>query len=143
MRFDHIPARTVRFWALLDSAVGGLVALPFGAQLFVGFVYWLNGLLGGTATAPVFEPFQLLFVCLMGALVTVWVAARLLHPTGLMAVIDGWGRSYIALLLVYFILVQDAPVVLWFFVFTEGIGAVAQLRAAYAPARRPAQNALP
>jgi hypothetical protein len=39
--------------------------------------------------------------------------------------------------------VQDAPVVLWFFVFTEGIGAVAQLRAAYWPARPRMQDARP
>lgn len=102
------------------------------------FLYWGNGLLGGTAEAPTFAPVQLLFVCLMGALVSVWVVARWLHPTGLMSVIDAWGRSYIALLLGGFIVVQNAPAILWLFVFTEGIGGVAQLRAAYCPPRRSA-----
>jgi hypothetical protein len=131
MRFDHVPARTVRFWASLDSAVGGLVATPWGAQLFLGFLYWANGRLGGTAEAPLFTPLQLLFVCLMGALVSVWVVARWLHPVGLMAVIDGWGRSYVALLIVWFLLFRDAEPILWLFVFTEGIGGLAQLRTAY------------
>mgnify|MGYP006138192393 CR=1 FL=1 len=48
-----------------------------------------------------------------------------------MAVIDGWGRLYVALVLVWFIVGLDGPPVLWLFVFTEGAGAVAQLRAAY------------
>lgn len=133
MRFDHVPAKTVRFWASLDTAAGGLIATPFGAELFVGFLYWSNGLLGGESTAPTFTALQLLFVCLMGALVSVWVVARWLHPTGLMAVVDGWGRTYIGLLLVYFIVWRDAPPILWLFVFTEWAGAVAQLRVAYRP----------
>ena len=137
-RFDHVPARTVRFWASLDTAAGGLIATPWGAELFVRLLYWGNGLLGGTAEAPTFAPVQLLFVCLMGALVSVWVVARWLNPTGLMSVIDAWGRSYIALLLGGFIVVQNAPAILWLFVFTEGIGGVAQLRAAYCPPRRSA-----
>jgi len=135
-RFDHVPASTVRFWASLDTAAGGIIATPWGADLFLRFIYWGNGQIGGTAEAPDFAPVQLIFVCLMGALVSVWVVARWLHPTGLMSVIDAWGRSYIALLLVWFIVVQGAPAILWLFVFTEGIGAVAQFRAAYLPLHR-------
>ncbi len=130
-RFDHVPAKTVRFWASLDTAAGGIIATPWGAELFVRFIYWGNGMVGGDAVAPVFEPVQLIFVCLMGALVSVWIVARWLHPTGLMSVIDAWGRTYIALLLVWFIVVHGAPPILWLFVFTEGIGGVAQFRVAY------------
>lgn len=132
-RFAHVPTATVRFWASLDTAAGGLIATPWGADLFVRFLYWSNGLIGGATEAPAFTDLQLIFVCLMGALVSVWVVARWLHPIGLMAVIDAWGRSYIALLLVWFIVVRDAPTVLWLFVFTEGIGGLAQFRAAYWP----------
>lgn len=131
MRYDHIPASTVRFWAWLDSAVTWMLALPPLAPKFIATLYWLNGLVGGTSTPPAFEPIHLLFVCLTGALVSTWVIARLLHPVGLMAVIDGWARLYVALVLVWFIVVLDGPPILWLFVFTEGAGTVAQLRAAY------------
>ena len=133
MRYDHIPARTVRFWAWLDSAVTWMLALPPLAPKFIATLYWLNGLIGGNPVAPAFEPIHLLFVCLTGALVSVWVIARLLHPVGLLAVIDGWARLYVAFVLVWFIVGMDGPSVLWLFVFTEGAGAVAQLRAAYWP----------
>ena len=129
--FDHIPASTVRFWAWVDSGVTWMLALPPMAPKFIGMVFWLNGLLGGSSVAPVFEPIHLTFVCLTGALVSVWVIARLLNPMGLMAVIDGWGRLAVGAILVYVILVLGGPVALWLFVFTEWIGAVAQLRKAY------------
>ncbi len=131
--FDHIPASTVRFWAWLDSSVTWSLALPFMAPKFIGVIYWINGLLGGTSVAPVFEPIHIVFVCLTGSLVSIWVIARLLHPAGILAAIDGWGRLFVSALLIYIMLVMDGPRALWLFVFTEGIGAVAQLRAAYWP----------
>lgn len=133
-RFQHVSPRTVRFWAMLDTGVLSL-ALPFTATLFLNALYWINGLLGGEATAPAFGALQMFFVNLSGVLVGVWVAARLLMPIGLLAFIDVIGRTAVALLIVWFVLALDAPPVLWLFVFTEGIGAVAQLRACIAVAR--------
>ncbi|MEC9365023.1 MAG: hypothetical protein VYC42_17520 [Pseudomonadota bacterium] len=138
-RYDHVPARTVRFWAWLDSGVTLMLALPPLAPKFIAMLYWANGLIGGTVEAPAFEPIHYLFVYLTGTLVSVWVIARLLHPIGLFAVIDGWGRLYVALALAWVILGMDGPPILWLFVFTEGAGTVGQLRAAY---RRP-KAALP
>ncbi|MES0873804.1 hypothetical protein [Sinimarinibacterium thermocellulolyticum] len=136
-RYDHVPARTVRFWAGVDSAVTLMLALPPLAPKFIEMLYWANGLIGGTAEAPPFEPIHHLFVYLTGTLVSVWVVARLLHPVGLFAVIDGWGRLYVALVLAWVVLARDGPPILWLFVFTEGAGTISQLRAAY---RRPDAN---
>lgn len=130
-RFAHIPAKDVRFWAWLDTSVTWSLALPPMAPKFVGFLYWLNGLIGGTGTAPVFEPVHILFVSITGSLVSIWCIARLLKPEGLLSVIDGWGRLWIGACIVWIILAMGGPPVLWLFVFTEWIGAVAQLRAAY------------
>ncbi|HSW12587.1 MAG TPA: hypothetical protein VLI06_07075 [Solimonas sp.] len=131
MRYSHIRPSTVRFWAWLDSAVTVMLALPPLAPKFIAMIYWLNGRIGGVSTPPAFEPIHLLFVCLTGSLVSVWVVARLLHPIGLLAVIDAWARLWVALLLAYMILGMGAPPVLWLFVFTEGAGTAAQLRAAW------------
>lgn len=128
VRYDHVSPKTVRFWAMLDSGVLAL-ALPITAKAFLGVIYWVNGRLGFDHAMPAFEPIHMVFVNMLGVLVAVWVAARLLHPVGLMAMIDAVGRTAVALLLAYVIVVQAAPPVLWLFVFTEGIGAVAQFRA--------------
>ena len=129
-RYDHIPPGTVRFWAWLDSAVSWTLALPPLAPYFLGGIYWLNGLLGGVAQPPEFTPIHLLFVSLTGSLVSVWVLARLLHPVGLLAVIDGWGRLWVGASLIW-IIALGGPPVLWLFVLTEWSGAFVQLRAAY------------
>lgn len=129
-RFDHIPAGTVRFWAWLDSAVTWMLAIPPLAPYFLNSIYWLNGLLGGSTQAPVFEPIHLLFVSLTGSLVGTWVLARLLHPVGVLAVIDGWARLWVGASLIWIILLGGPPV-LWLFVATEWAGSIGQLRVAY------------
>jgi len=130
--YDHIPARTVRFWALLDSAVTWMLAIPALAPTFLDGIYCLNGLLGGAAEPPHFEPIHLMFVSLTGSMVSTWVIARLLHPNGLLAVIDGWMRLWVGASLIW-VIALGGPPVLWLFVLTEWAGSVAQLRAAYRP----------
>ena len=130
MRFDHVPARTVRFWALLDTSVIAL-AIPPTATAFIDVLYWVNGLLGYADAAAPFGAMQMFFVNLSGVLVAVWAAARLLHPVGVLAWVDAWGRLAVCLLIAWFVLVESAPPVLWFFVLTEGAGTVAQLRACH------------
>lgn len=131
---DHVPAATVRFWAWLDTGVLSL-ALPVTAKLFIGALYALNGWLGGVAAAPAFEPIQLFFVNLSGVMVLVWCAARLLHPVGVLALVDAIGRTLVAALIAWFIVVEGAIPVLWLFVGTELAGAIGQGRALL---RRPA-----
>ena len=128
MRFDHVSPQTVRFWAFVDTSVI-VLALPFTAKAFLSLIYWANGLLGHEATVPGFGAIQMFFVNLAGMLVAVWAIARLVHPIGLLAYIDALGRSAVALLIAWYVLSEGAPPILWFFVFTEGAGAVAQLRA--------------
>ena len=132
-RFDHIPTKTVRFWAWLDTAVTWMPAIPALSIYFLNGLYWMNGLLGGSATPPATEPIHLVFVSLMGSLVTLWCVVRIVWVQGWMAAADGWGRLWIGATLVWFIVGYGAPPILWMFVFTEWIGAFAQLRAAYAP----------
>lgn len=132
-QFDHIPVSTVRFWAWLDTAVTWLPAIPPLSIYFISGLYTMNGWIGGVAQAPAFEPIHLVFVSLMGSLVTVWCLARILYAAPWMAVVDGWGRLWVGATLVWFLLAGGLPPILWMFVFTEWIGAFAQLRAAYFP----------
>lgn len=130
----HVPAATVRFWALLDTGVLSL-ALPFTAPLFLDALYALNGLLGGVSTPPPLDPLALFFVNLSGVMVLVWIAARLLHPVGVLALVDTVGRLLVSALIAYYVLAKGAIPVLWLFVGTELAGAIAQGRAVL---RRPA-----
>ncbi|THD01358.1 hypothetical protein B1810_19595 [Panacagrimonas perspica] len=118
----------MRFWAWIDTSVI-VLALPITAKAFLALIYGLNGLLGFDAEVPAFGAIQMFFVNLAGMLVAVWAIARLVHPIGLLAFIDAIGRSAVAMLIAWYALVENAPQALWLFVFTEGAGAVAQLRA--------------
>lgn len=128
MNLDQVPARTVRFWAMVDSGVASL-ALPITAQWFLGAMYFFNGLLGYADTAPSFDGLHMFFVNLSGVMVALWVIVRLLRPDGLMAWVDSWGRLAVSALLIWTLLAADGPPILWFFVFTELLGAAAQFRA--------------
>ncbi len=121
----------MRFWAIVDSSLSYTLALPPLAQHFISLLYSINGKLGGSPTAPAFTPLQLFFVCLSGTLIGLWCIARYLKPIGLFALIDGWGRVWISLLIVWFVAVEGAPRVILLFVVTEMLGAVAQLHEVY------------
>lgn len=131
LNLDRVRRRKVRFWALVDSSVSYTLALPPLAQHFINLLYYVNGKLGGEATAPEFTPMQLFFVCLSGSLVALWCVARYLKPIGLFALIDGWGRVWVSLLIVWFVTVEGAPRVLLLFIVTEMAGAIAQLYEVY------------
>ncbi len=140
---DRVRRKTVRFWALLDTAVSYPLALPPMAEHFLSALYFMNGKLGGDPTVPAFAPMQLFFVSLSGSLVALWCLARYLKPIGLFALLDGWGRVWISLLIVYFVAVENAPRVLLVFIVTEMAGGIAQLREVYRPRTVRATSAQP
>ncbi|MEO8938287.1 MAG: hypothetical protein ABI277_02655, partial [Burkholderiaceae bacterium] len=77
------------------------------------------------------DAIQMFFVCLSGTLIGLWCIARYIKPIGLFALIDGWGRVWVSLLIVWFVAVEGAPRVLLLFIVTEMLGAVAQLYEVY------------
>lgn len=143
LNLDRVRRRKVRFWAIVDSSVSYTLALPPLAEHFISLLYYLNGKLGGDPTPPEITAFQLFFVCLSGTLIALWCLVRYLKPIGLFALLDGWGRVWVSLLIVWFVAVEGAPRVLLLFIITEMIGAVAQLYEVYGrkPLAVPAQRA--
>ena len=131
LNLDRVRRRKVRFWAIVDSSVSYTLALPPLAEHFVSLLYVINGKLGGDAVQPAVTPLQMFFVCLCGTLIGLWCIARYVKPIGLFALIDGWGRVWVSLLIVWFVAVEGAPRVLLLFIVTEMIGAVAQLHEVY------------
>ena len=141
IHLERVRRRKVRFWAIVDSSVSYTLALPPLAEHFVSLLYYLNGRLGGDPTPPSIAPMQMFFVSLSGSLVGLWCIARYIKPIGLFALIDGWGRVWISLLIVWFVAVEGAPRVLLLFIVTEMLGAIAQLYEVYLRKPLPASQA--
>lgn len=118
---------TIRMWAGLDLVVTLLLALPPTALWFIATLYQINGLLGASASPPPFTPLHLLFVCLMGGLGVLWALVRILRPMLFLGRADAWARLWVAGLIIYFIVVNEAPVALYLFVASELLGACHQL----------------
>ncbi len=131
MNLERVRRRKVRFWAIVDSSVSYTLALPPLAEHFISLLYYLNGKLGGDPVPPSIDPMQMFFVSLSGSLVGLWCIARYLKPIGLFALIDGWGRVWVSLLIVWFVAVEGAPRVLLLFIGTEMLGAIVQLYEVY------------
>ena len=143
LNLDRVRRRKVRFWAIVDSSVSYTLALPPLAEHFIALLYHVNGRLGGDPVAPPLVPLQMFFVSLSGSLIALWCIARYIKPIGLFALIDGWGRVWISLLILWFVGVEGAPRVLLLFIVTEMAGAISQLHEVYRdkpplPAPRPA-----
>jgi hypothetical protein len=116
-------AAVIRAWAWLDLAVTALMAVPPLAMLFVQVLYVLNGKLGGAVAPPQFTSAHWFFVCLAGVLGVAWALARILQPLRPLGIIDAFARLAVSALILYFVLVRDAPVVLLVFLVSELLGA--------------------
>jgi hypothetical protein len=128
-------SKVIRGWAALDLVVSALFAVPPLAALLLGFLYSINGRLGGVSSAPPFESVHWLFVCLMGGLGVAWAVARLVEPVRMLGLIDAVARLWVGALIAYFVLARGAPTVLLLFVATEFGGALHQSWVLRRPAR--------
>ncbi|MEV3857412.1 hypothetical protein AB0J38_24165 [Streptomyces sp. NPDC050095] len=117
--------RTVRASAWYDLVVTAGFATPWTYALVHDALAALSTTLGGPAF-PAPDPMQTLYANLMGSVVLVWAALRLLRPLPLHGLYDGAARVLFTMWQGY-ALVQGAPRVLWLFLVVELTGAVVQL----------------
>lgn len=119
----------VRVVALVDLLFTAPLAIPEFSNAYVALLLSGFGLLG---PASAYVPLPLttsVFCVLAGILGVLWNGCRLLRPDSFLVRADIWGRAAVALALAYFLIVHQAPVVLWAFVATELIGALVERRA--------------
>lgn len=128
------PLRWIRAVAVFDLAVTLPLAIPLLSD------YWVALLLSGFGVTGQFSqwlPLPLstsIFAVLAGLLAVLWNGCRAWQPElTLLVRADICGRIAVALALLHFLLVQDAPVALWLFVASELIGAFIEARALSAP----------
>jgi len=119
----------VRVVALVDLLVTAPLAIPEFSNAYAALLLSGFGLLG---SASAYVPLPLttsVFCVLTGILGILWNGCRLVRPDSFLVRADIWGRIAVASVLIYFLVVHQAPVILWAFVATELIGALVEKRA--------------
>jgi len=121
---------------VLGSAIYDLiVTAPFATPWSFAFARTqldgINQLLGGAAL-PAFEPFHVLFACLLGSVVLVWSLLRISDPQQRFGRFDGMARLLFSTWMIWTLAVTGAPL-LWLFIVPEMAFCVAQ----WLPVRSP------
>lgn len=109
--------KIVRASALYDILLTAPFATPWSFALLHVQMSALNQGLGGQAL-PAFGPFQVMIACLMGSVVLVWSALRLLEPALRLGRLDGVTRFLFAAWMAWTLDATGAPL-LWLFVVPE------------------------
>ncbi len=125
MALSSITYRRIVFGsALYDLLLTAPFVTPWTFRLARDHLSAINQLLGGAAL-PVFEPFHVLFACLMGSAVLVWSVLRLTDPQRRFGRYDGAGRMLFASWMAWALAQTGAPL-LWLFIVPEFCWGVAQ-----------------
>lgn len=127
-----MPARTqrwVRWIALFDLAVTAPLAVPELSDRWVALLLSGFTLAGEPASWLPLPLTTSVFSVLAGILGVLWNGCRAASPYVLLVRADIWGRCAVAAALTYFIVLHQAPGILWLFVASEIGGALAERRA--------------
>ena len=116
--------RLVRTSAIYDVVMTVAFATPWTFLLLREQLSALNVGLGGLPL-PVFEPFHLLISSLLGSVVLVWSALRLLDPQPRFGRFDAAARYLFSSWMAWALLATGQPV-LWLFIVPELAWGVAQ-----------------
>lgn len=116
--------------AIYDLIVTAPFATPWSFAIARSQLDGINQLLGGAAL-PAFEPFHVLFACLLGSVVLVWALLRISDPQQRFGRFDGVARLLFSTWMVWTLSVTGAPL-LWLFIVPEMAFCVAQ----WLPVRR-------
>ncbi|MBV6324718.1 hypothetical protein [Duganella violaceipulchra] len=124
---------------VLGSAIYDLiVTAPFATPWSFAYARTqlddINRLLGGAAL-PAFEPFHVLFACLLGSVVLVWSLLRISDPQQRFGRFDGLARLLFSTWMTWTLAVTGAPL-LWLFIVPEMAFCVAQ----WLPVRSPPES---
>jgi hypothetical protein len=125
--FRRPAIRVVRAAAAFDLVATGILAVPGLERRFVDALMQIDAALGLGTPSVALPPLALFFANLAGALGVLWALVRLAWPWRELAQADAIGRCFVAAGIARAILVDGVTPVLWAFVATEAIGAIAQI----------------
>ncbi len=119
--------RLVRASAVYDLVMTAPFATPWSAALLLGALKALHGQLGLPGNAPPdFAPLHLVFVSLLGTVVTAWSVVRLVRPEVWLGRVDGFTRLGFSLWMAWSLFQGQSWLVAGLLVVELGFG-VAQL----------------
>ncbi|MEV6265125.1 hypothetical protein AB0M42_30870 [Streptomyces sp. NPDC051784] len=117
--------RVVRANAWYDLVVTAGFTTPWTLALLHDTLSRVGDTLG-LGVMPPLDPMQTLYANLMGSVVVIWAALRLVRPQAVHGFFDGIARTLFATWMAY-ALAQGAPHVLWVFLVAETTLAVVEL----------------
>ncbi|MEO6917983.1 MAG: hypothetical protein ABI171_02945 [Collimonas sp.] len=116
--------RIVRASAIYDLLLTAPFATPWSFALLWNQMSATNQWLGGAAL-PAFGPFHVLIACLLGSIVVVWSALRIVDPALRLGRFDGVARFLFSVWMAWALVTTGAPL-LWLFVVPEFAWGVVQ-----------------
>jgi hypothetical protein len=124
-RLSNASFRKIVFGsALYDLILTAPFATPWSFAVARDQLSRINVQLGGAAL-PLFEPFHILFACLLGSVVLVWSVLRLRDPQPAYGRYDGAARLLFTSWMAWTLARTGAPL-LWLFLVPEAVWAVLQ-----------------
>lgn len=117
--------RVVRASAWYDLAITAGFATPWTYALVHGALSSSGDALGW-GVLPELDVWQTLYANLMGSVVVVWAALRIVRPLRVHGLFDGVARTLFSVWMVY-ALAEGAARILWLFLTVEIVWGIAQL----------------
>lgn len=126
--------RIVRASAIYDLVLTAPFATPWTFALMLGHLSATNQQLGG-APLPAFAPFHVLFACLLGSIVLVWSALRIVDPQPRFGRYDAAGRLLFSVWMAWALAATGEPLI-WLFLLPEAAWCAVQCL----PVRQPPRS---
>lgn len=117
---SHRYRQWVRASAIYDLIVTAPFATPWSFTL-------VHRMLGTFSPLPTFEPLHVFFASLLGSIVLVWSALRIVRPEPVFGLFDSFGRILFFIWQLYYLVVYRVTPVLWLFAAFEFFFGAAQL----------------
>lgn len=105
--------KIVRYSGIYDLVVTLPFSLPIVSVWMIGAFSRAHGYFGLSGEVPAFEGSHMLFVNLLGCIVTVWSALRIMKPDPLFGLFDSFGRFSFASWQLYYLLTGHITPLLW------------------------------
>jgi hypothetical protein len=118
--------KIVRSSAIYDVIVTSLFAFPIIAAFKIGLFQKVHIGLQLSGSFPAFEPMHLLFVNLMGCIVTLWSVLRIYNPIALYGLADAVGRLLFSGAMAFYLFAADVSTLIWFFLVPEILWGILQ-----------------
>jgi hypothetical protein len=125
MKLNHYQ-KIVRLSAIYDLIVTFPFAMPIVSVWMIGAFSLAHNFFGLKGDVPSFEGSHMLFVNLMGCIVTVWSVLRILRPEAIFGLFDSFGRFSFASWQLFYLVNHQVTPLLWALFVPELIWGIVQ-----------------